>query len=545
MNFIVQQICHANLEVDRSFIERLHGYLTMEKIENETLRMHNDRENAWYELLMNNYLQDISNYDEQLNLARKACCYHVEEYLLEKLERFEEILSCHIKNPSRHYAMFSYIDCYVRSPERLILKQVLMHLNILLDIDAKEIIRLIILHYREHLDIIWDQLLNEATNNEIQEIRLLKFLRNLYDCGELKNRQYAQKCLELLCKYDVDAVDLFLRQNDSYLIEDALALLRDREDFLDSCVYLAEKQGDHRLAFDFAMKKLKMTNNESSAAECIRTLCDICAHYSKLPVKRKVSESREISTGLATMIDLTESTTISKQLVVEESQKLWFEMLEYVLQRHDLKSITKSLLQEASSYVNLQHLVQLVLNIRHVSGNFGDIKDLLMGMLLQSRQEMCMMEETLRIMGRELSQQFYQARKTCRQGIWVTMMRCILCSQRLLNQSTSVGIALQTAQNTNILILGTCGHGMHEQCFWDYRKIMQDLLLIKDNKQQKSPNTSNDVNDGDQNKDCEDFQETFRCPNCFFDLKFHEIENPINLAQCCDKYKPNDTTIYT
>lgn len=518
----------------------------MEKIENETLRMHNDRENGWYELLVNNYINDIINYDEQLSLARKAHCYNIEEYLLEKLQRYDEILSCYVNNASRHNAMFSYIDRYAHNQERLILKQLLMHLNSLLDIDAKEITRLIILHFREHIDIIWDQLDNDAATDECHEIRLLKFLRNLHEHSELQSPEYAQKCLQLLCKYDVEAVDLFLRQNRSYSIEKALILLSDRKDLLDSCVYLAEREGNYRMAFDFAMEKLKMTTSESKTAECTRTLCDICAHHSKLPAKRKTKESTTVLATNEVMMTTDSSASASKHSVVEESEKLWFEMIEYVLQRPDLKSVTRSLLQEASTYVNLQHLVQLVLNMQHVSGNFGDIKDLLIGMLLQSRQELYMMEETLRIMGHELSQQFHEARKSCCQGIWVTIMRCILCSQRLLNQTTtSVDVVQSTNTNTSVLILGKCGHGLHEQCFLDYRNSMKDLLPLTDeNEQRKSPDNSNNVSDSEKNDNCEELTKTFPCPYCFHDLGFRELENPIELAQCCDKSKPNES-IYT
>lgn len=513
----------------------------MEEIENETMRMHNDRENGWYDLLTANYINDIRNYSEQLHLARRARCYYVEEYLLEKLQYYDEILACYIKNPSRQHAMFSYIERYAHNSDRLILKQVLRHLNDLLDIDAPEITRLIILHFREHLDVIWEQLDpvdSVNLNHEQQQKRLLQYLRNLHERKELLDKEYAHKCLELLCKYDTSGVDSFIRQNNSYSIDWALDLLKKHEHFIDSCVYLAEKQSNYRMAFDFAMKKLKSTTNENDATECMHVLCDLCTTYSKLPAKQIPSASIGVTAApssspleterIQEVTKLDSDTTESSdpmQFLLENSEKLWFELIEYVLQRQDLKSITKSLLQEASMYVNLQHLVQLVLNIRHVSGNFGDIKDLLMGMLLQSRQEMYMMEETLRIMGHELSEQFHKTQKTCRQGIWVTMMRCVLCSHRFLNQSiTSISHNVTESEpnnTTNILILGSCGHGMHEQCFIDYQKLIQNISVPQDDER--------------PDFDGEEFARTFRCPYCFHDLQFSAIENPIKLAKCCDK----------
>ncbi|GBP06832.1 Vacuolar protein sorting-associated protein 8 homolog [Eumeta japonica] len=61
LNFIAQQISQSCLPADTQLLEKVLNYLSKESIENESARLHSERENAWHELLVNNCLDAITN----------------------------------------------------------------------------------------------------------------------------------------------------------------------------------------------------------------------------------------------------------------------------------------------------------------------------------------------------------------------------------------------------------------------------------------------------------------------------------------------------
>ncbi|EDV51150.1 vacuolar protein sorting-associated protein 8 homolog [Drosophila erecta] len=415
LNFIAQQISMQCLPRDRQLLERVLSHLAQEEIANESSRQHSERENAWHELLSSNCLAEISSDEEQLRLAEKARCYCVVEYLLEKLERFDTILDCYIRNEARHETMFAYMERHVVTPRRCIYRQLKRHIRELLAINAKETTRLLALHYPDRIYELLDSLRGE-------ENLLYLFLRCLNDRKSELEASQMELLLELYCKMEsASTVEEFLRSNSGYRLEKAIAIAESHH-LNRSVIYLYEKQESYAKAFELSMELLKSATGEEAA-----------------------KEAQTISALLARSVET---------LPAQELERCWFALLQYILPHQELQSITKSLLHEASQHIDLHNLVQLIMNTHNVSSSFGDIKDLLMGMLDSSRHKTEALRASAGALCQDLHLQFVRRYQHARRGLWVTTTKCSVCRQRLYDHS-------------QVLIFGGCGHGMHEQCMED------------------------------------------------------------------------------
>lgn len=393
-------------------MERVLSHLAQEQITNESSRQHSERESAWHELLSNNCLADISSDEEQLKLAQLASCYYVVEYLLEKLQRYDNILECYIKNPLRHETMFAYMERHVAEEERAIYAQLVRQLPQLLEINAPETARLIALHYPENID----ELLGQLSGQKPLLFRLLQCLNERHT--KLQPAQMEQ-LLSLYCQQETpDAVLEFLRGSTGYRLDKAIAIVEQHE-LNRAVIYLYEQQESYAKAFDLSMELLRAADADAAAKEA-----------------KKIAE----------LLARSARTLPEKQL-----ERCWFTLLQYILPQQELQSITKTMLHEASQHIDLHNLVQLIMNTHNVSSSFGDIKDLLMGMLISSRQQTEALRVSADVLCEELHAEFVEQRQVARRGLWVTSMRCQLCRQRLYDQ-------------TEIIVLGACGHAVHQRC---------------------------------------------------------------------------------
>lgn len=468
LNFIAQQISQACLPADNQLLEKVLNYLSKEIIENESARLHTERENAWHELLVNNCLDSITNDEEQLQLAKRAKCYYVEEYLLEKLQCYDTILECYLNNPLRHETMFVYMERYNKDEKRKIYEQMSQHIKRLLTIDAKETTRIVDLYYHSKIENLI------ALVQEDEQV-LFVFLKELQQRNENLSFPLKEKLLELFCKLEPQEVDEFLINNETYHNEASLKLVQ-KYSLHKAAIFLAEKSGDYQLAFNISMDILKGAKSEKFA-ESVKSLTDLCVRSSLSP---------------------------NSCLKPKERESLWLVLLKFILPLEELKSITKSVLHEASQHVDLTNLVQLIMNTHNVSGSFGDIKELLLSMLNQSKHETQTIELTQKILERDLAEKFYRHHSDATRGLWVTMMSCVVCNERLYNQSA-------------ILIIGSCGHAMHELCSTEF--------LTK----QKNPNPSPSHDDGDY--DDSEHENYLECPYCLNEIDIRLFDRPLQLAK--------------
>lgn len=417
----------------------------MEHIENESARQHSDREQAWLALLEADRI-NISNLSDQLKVAYQAKCYRVVEHLLEKQQSYDQILACYLQDQHRHPQIWNYIEQHANRSERKILQQCCDNFPILLNIDSEKITQFILEFFPRSIDQFVKMLENDENN-------LYKFVGLLLKNNISISSHYCEVYLNLLCQRNPKNVEGFLRTNESLRLENAIEIVQNYE-LYDCLIYLHERQGDFDAAFNLSLDLLKEAP-ESTAEVRALELSALCSRASQV-------------------------------LSAADREKLWFSLIKTILSRSDLTLVTKSILHAAGGHVNLTNLVQLVLNSGTKTGNLGDIKHLLIGMLANSKYEIVLQQTTSRILGQDLHRMLAREKEIANRGLSIKSIKCIVCRLRLYNQQEA-------------LVFGLCGHAAHRSC-------ISDIYSADDKKLQ--------------------------CPRC--DNEIHEIK-PIELA------KPNDS----
>ncbi|KFB40171.1 AGAP007578-PA-like protein [Anopheles sinensis] len=424
LNFIAQQIASRELPESDLLLDKVVAYLTMPPDVPLTRREHFEREQTWLELLRSNCLEHIPT-GELLEIARQNKCYHVAEYLLERLERFEDIFECYLLDEYRHLQLFSYVAHHATDPKRQIYPLVVKHLCQLVDINCEQAARVLVDNFMKFLSNFL-KILEQAGAPE----RLFNFLGALIRLSVQLETTDLERYLELLCQYRPEEVTEFLKSNDSYRLDNAVRTIK-RFELSAPLIFLYEKQGDYQSAYAVAVKSLEEAP-ESTAEMSALLVTALCIRASAV---------------------LTES----------DREQLWFSLLNIVLARNDLTAITKNVLHSASEFLDLSKLVQLVLNSGTKTGNFGDIKHLLIGMLSNSAYESLLIQTTSRILGEDLHSILARERKLAMRGLAVKSIKCIVCRVRLCN-----------ADKEPIVVMGDCGHAMHRQCAFSFCTLPLD-----------------------------------------------------------------------
>lgn len=411
LNFIAQQISARSLPDDPLILDQVVGHLKTAATEHESKRQHAEREQAWLELLVNDCLLHITMGD-QLRSARAAKCYRVVEYLLEKRKCYEDILPCYLEDEFRHVELWAYLRRHAKHEERVILDQLFAHFEHILRIDAVELTRIVVDCFAGYIP----QLLQLLDPNEAESFR---FMQQLDEQNFTFETEDSERFVMLLCRFDTEQVEGYLRRNANYRIESALGVVRAFQ-LADSIIYLLEKQGNYEEAFGVAMERL--TDAPESEAE---------------------TRALELSQLCTRATDV---------LSPKEAQRLWFAVIDTVLLRPDLSQITRSILHAASKYVDLSEMVQRIMLATRSenSGNFGDIRPILVGMLSNSKYETFLLKTTARVLGDDLHSKLANSESVTGRGLAVKCVRCVNCRNSLTGH--------------DVRIFGSCGHAVHESC---------------------------------------------------------------------------------
>ncbi|KXJ71558.1 hypothetical protein RP20_CCG020280 [Aedes albopictus] len=460
LNFIAQQIASRQLPENELLLERVITYLTRQSEEiaigRMTRREHSEQEQTWLELLRSNCLSHIPN-EDLLEISRHGRCYRVTEYILEQLGRYEEIFDCYLLDEFRHAELFNYIGQYSEDERRQVLPLFLKNFKTILDINCEQTTRVATDQFMRHMNQFL-QLLQDCPE------KLFQFLRQLVKNGVQLETRDCERYLELLCQYQPEEVIEFLKSNDSYRLDFAVRTIKGHG-MNTALIYLYEKQGDYQAAYGVAVEALKDAP-ESTAEMCALQVSGLCSRASGV-----LSEA--------------------------DRQELWFSLLKIVLSRADLTQITKNILHSASEFVDLAKLVQLVLTSGTKTGNFGDIKHVLIGMLSNSAYETVLLETTSQILGRDLHAILARERRFARRGLCVKTIKCTICRCKLYNGTKDA-----------IVVFGNCGHALHKDCANRYCTV----------KGADSPST-------DEAKSLT----KMRCPRC--DVVISERE-PVSTSEC-------------
>lgn len=421
MNFIAQEITTQSLPEEPMLLQKVMDYFKMD-FQDETIRQHTERENAWIELFDSDRI-NCMGLGDILELANSAKCFRVVQHILEKQRSYDKILNCFICDIGRREEMWAYIRLNIHEPDKQIFVQFVNNFEQLLHIDAITATRIVIDYYLPEVERFIQIV-------EKEEKIYLVFVQTLLQHNVSIDQTDFEKFLGKMCIYHPENIYKLLREHENYRIDSAFKIMQEYK-LYDCMIYLQEKRGDFEAAFDLSLNFLKDAP-ESTAEMRALELSALCGRA-------------------------------SKQLGDRDREKLWFTLTRTVLLRHDLTSVTRNILHAAGAHVNLSNLIQLVLNSETRTGNFGDIKHLIIGMLANSKYETLLLQTTFRIFGKDLNEKLSKGKQIADKGLSVKYIKCIVCRFHLYNQQ-------------KVLVFGLCGHGMHTNCVPEEFTAKEDYI---------------------------------------------------------------------
>lgn len=97
------------------------------------------------------------------------------------------------------------------------------------------------------------------------------------------------------------------------------------------------------------------------------------------------------------------------------------------------------------------------------SGKFGEVKELIMGMLETYNYELTLLETTKKILGRDLHGQYKRQKQFLTRGFKPATSKCGLCSRSTNNDPSSVSVTASQPGQHEIFFF-RCGHIYHQIC---------------------------------------------------------------------------------
>lgn len=372
-------------------------------------QQNSERQQMWIELRNAGYLSHIS-LTEQIETAKKVHCYRVLENLLEISKNYGDILICYLQDEQRQKQVFHYIEKYARVIEREVYKQVEKNIDELLSLNSEQTAKVVAEFFPDSID----KLIDNITDMDYKYLLLRGLIVYNIQLSSAKSELY----LDLLCQKNKTFVIDYLKNSPNIHESVATDIVKKHNHYF-ALVYLLEKSGDYisafNILFDMFNKAIVDDENVEQLAYDISDLCN-------------------------------KSSSVLSQ---EKQESLWFPFLELALSHKNLRGITRELLHTASSHVRLSALVQLIVK-SEVGSKFGDIKQILAGMLVNSKYETILLETTSNILNSDLHHILAKDLFKSHHALSIRACVCFLCNKNLSAESECI-------------VYG-CGHSFHLKC---------------------------------------------------------------------------------
>nr|CAD7195543.1 unnamed protein product [Timema douglasi] len=441
--FLARQLAKpwCSLHVDRQLFEQVVEFLT-ENSSSSTPQHHEERQQALLELMKAGGLQ---HYDQNklLKLADKAAFYRVCELLYEQRREYDKILHCYLQDPLRKPQVFSFLRnlllLYSNTPEKSKVEtQIVDKIGDLLDVDCIKTGHVICLHLPHLVPVIVSKL-------QAQPNVLFQFLKGIFHYRESSSKeempvepQLVEQYIDLMCMFAPESVLGFVSTNEEYRLDQTTAIMK-RHGLSEPTAFLLEKAGDFQGALYLLLGSLD--------------------HHIEAVVAGDVPTS-ELGMLTGNLVGLCQRG--SPTMDEKERQAIWFQLLESLMkpQRSNetnlpvLKELTQQLLTSMSSYVSLPAMIQFILkDPAYTGGKFGDIRELMMGMLSNSCYEETLLQVTSRLLSTDLHHQLSKLLSSSSKGITPQTSLCSICHK-----------PLDIIQDLEEVVFFRCGHGFHSGC---------------------------------------------------------------------------------
>ncbi|XP_061095890.1 vacuolar protein sorting-associated protein 8 homolog isoform X1 [Conger conger] len=459
--FLARQLAKAE---DKLFVNRQLFHQALDFLCNpEDTTQHAERQQALLELLQAGgaaYFEE----NKLLAMAEAVHFFQVCEFVYEQRRLYHRIVTCYLKDPARKGQALRYLHDVISSDELtedervLFQNEVFCNLQELLELGARQTATLVLRYFQDSIPLIMETLQQDAK-------LLFEFLHGVFNPkvepwpfkdASLLDHDCHERYLELLCQSHPSWALEFLKLSDLYRPEEAVEITQ-RHKVHDALAYLLESQGNTQGAFSVHMENLKSSLQSAAPSASLEEPGGICESPELLQTVRLLLRD------LVAFCQRASVTLDSKQ-----REDLWFPLLDFLMSPSEqlqgpvspemergIKDLTKEVLDGMTSYIPLMAILQRLMQDPVYSvGKYGEIKNLIFGILDAYIYEKTLLEATSNLLSQDLHWSLCSLRAAVTRGLAPVQKRCGVCSQQY-TRATSHG---------DRVVLFSCGHIYHHAC---------------------------------------------------------------------------------
>lgn len=406
----------------------------------EDTSQHEERQQALLELLNMNKSPwgPFSDPKRLLSCAKDAKFFRVMQLIYERQGDHHKVFDCYILDPARKNQTFAFVhhilkNGNIKNSERSRIRElVVTKIATLTRIDPGATARLLMVDF---LNLI-KPIVATLNNQEKVQFNLLHGIfttRDTIDDDDLKIPDGVQeRYVELLCKLSPAKVYPYLRESKDYPLDECLELTR-KYRITDATAWLLEQKGDlpgaYALIHGTLLEKIKLFNQAYVDYE---VLAKSSRDADAVDEKDQRPAALQVLRGILA-VAMQMCLRASNKLNEAEREGLWFPLLDCLInsQRAMKQRLTSSLqeyivvfrelmrhvVNSMINFVALPSILQKVMADGSLTQSFGEIKDLIMGMIDTYTYEKMLLETTNRIVANDLYWAMRIRMDTTRKGL--------------------------------------------------------------------------------------------------------------------------------
>ncbi|XP_011152021.1 vacuolar protein sorting-associated protein 8 homolog isoform X1 [Harpegnathos saltator] len=437
--FVANEASESTVTLESNILNKMIDILCIDMHVEMLKDFKTERENAVLGLLHSKKLCNISD-NTLLNLANRAGFIRVAELLYSAREDWVAVCKCMILESSRHHDIWPWLE---HLPAASLDQVVSAHAPTLVTINANQFATTVATRLQSKINAI----LQNLGNNLSLEYNLLGAL---YQIAQYKEEdvslelstEHLERYLALMCELKPEHVVAHIHGPHGCRLDEALKIVQ-KWNCKDAEAVMLEKLGNYQDAFNLLLKEFEnhlelYRHNKASESEAVRAaaqLAGICRR----------------SAGNLDWMPLVEAVFRShSENNKQQADKLSGKLLRLILESLSGTSILSNILE------------QILRNPLATSGTMGDIRQLLSGVLTQSRYEQTLVETTARLVSLELHKALEKSLRDAGRACGNVSVTCPICRQALSNCSDYV------------VVFG-CGHGYHSTCLGEPKSCYKCL----------------------------------------------------------------------
>ncbi|KAL6441909.1 hypothetical protein ACFW04_002354 [Cataglyphis niger] len=439
--FVANEVSESTVILESSTLKKMIDILCIDSHVELSKDFKIERENAVLGLLHSKKLCNISD-NVLLNLANRANFIRVAELLYSAREDWIAVCKCMILDSSRHHDIWPWLESL---PPASLDQVVSIHVSTLVTINANQFATIITMRMQNKINVI----LQSLDNNSSLEYKLLGALYQITQYKEEDvslelTTEHLERYLALMCELEPKYVVAHLRGPHGCRLDEALKIVQ-KWNCKDAEAVMLEKLGNYQDAFNLLLKEfenqLEMYQqdkvSESETVHAAAQLAGICRR----------------SAGNLDWMPLVEVAFRShSENNKQKMDKLSGKLLRLILESLSGTSILSNILE------------QILRNPLATSGTMGDIRQLLSGVLIQSRYEQILVETTARLVSLELHKALEKSLRDAGKACGTVSVTCPVCRQLLSHCS-------------DYAVIFSCGHGYHSACLGEPKSCYKCLNI--------------------------------------------------------------------